>query len=151
MSGFLLDTSVLSALAPDRPRPPEHLRDWIRDQGERDTLFLSSIVVGEIQRGIAKLRRAGGIARADRLEGWLEELLTEFDDRIIDVDAAGARDAGQLEDALTAIGCNPGLADVLIAAAARRQALTVLTVNTRHFVESRVSYLNPFVEPLPGR
>jgi len=67
----LLDTSVVSALAPGRPRPSSDAEAWLRARdGE---LHLSTITVAEIEQGICKLRRAGGVERAARLtNGWID-------------------------------------------------------------------------------
>jgi toxin FitB len=146
LSGYLIDTSFLSAFAPDRAPLPSHVQKWVADQRERGTWHMSSIVVLEVERGIAKLTRSGGLAKAERLSLWFESLVVEFDQRIIPVDAAVAREAGRLEDATIARGFNPGLADVLIAATARLHNLSVLTANIRHFAALDVPYLDPFAE-----
>jgi toxin FitB len=149
VSGFLLDTSVLSTFAPDRPEHPVQLRDWIMDQGQRDRLFVSTIVILETQRGIAKLRRAGGKARADRLEHWLSGVLVDFKEQLLSIDPIIARAAGELEDASIAAGRSPGLADVLVAATAQVHSLTVLTTNVRHFAVLGTPHLDPFAGRLP--
>lgn len=149
MNGYLLDTSVLSAFAPDRPPVPQPLRDWIIEQGARETLFTSAIVIAEIQRGIAKLRRAGGAARLHRMEAWLAAMLDQFGGRIIAVDVVVGREAGELNDAMMARGRQPGLADVLIAATARVHQLEVLTANIRHFAVLDVPHFNPLQGKLP--
>ena len=96
----LLDTSVVSALAPERPRPSSDAEAWLRARdGE---LRLSTITVAEIEQGICKLRRAGGAERAARLTEWLDRLLETFDDRLIHVDAEIGRAAGRMSDAATA-------------------------------------------------
>jgi hypothetical protein len=48
------------------------------------------ITVGELRRGVELIRRRGDRRLAERLERWLEALLTEYQDRIlaIDVDIA---------------------------------------------------------------
>ncbi|WP_274627269.1 type II toxin-antitoxin system VapC family toxin [Arvimicrobium flavum] len=143
MSGFLLDTSVLSTFAPDRPPVPPHLQRWIIDQGAKNTLFTSSIVVLEIQRGISRLHRSGGATRAARLEGWLMSLLDDFSEQTLAVDTTIAREAGILEDALVAGGRHPGLADIVIAATALVNDLVVLTSNSRHFDVLKVRHLDP--------
>lgn len=150
MSGFLVDTSVLSIFAPDRPPVPLPLRRWIVEQGAQEALFTSSIVVLETRRGIAKLRRTGGLSRADRLEAWLASLLADFDDRTLPVDTVVASLAGEIEDAAIARGRSPGLADVLIAATARVHDLTVLTSNARHFEVLGVAHFDPLTSPLPA-
>jgi predicted nucleic acid-binding protein len=146
LSGYLLDTSFLSAFAPDRPRLPSHLLTWIDEQRERGSWHMSSIVVLELEKGIAKLKRSGASAKAARIGDWFERLLTEFDQRILAVDVTIAREAGKLEDAAIAKGFNPGLADVVIASTARVNGMSVLTANVRHFAILDVPYLNPFAE-----
>lgn len=150
MSGYLLDTSFLSAFAPDRPPIPPHLQKWISEEREHGTWYISSIVVVDVERGIAKLRRAGGHAKAERISRWFENLLVEFEKRIFSIDTAIAMEAGRMEDAAIARGRSPGLADVLIAATARLNGLSVLTANVRHFAVLDVPYLNPFSEDQAG-
>ena len=149
MSNYLLDTSFLSAFAPDRPQLPSHVQKWIAEQRESGSWHMSSIVVLEVERGIAKLMRSGGRRKAERISLWFENLLLEFDQRIFAIDVAISREAGRLEDATIARGFNPGLADVLIAATARLNGLSVLTANFRHFAVLDVPYLNPFAEGGP--
>ncbi|BCM22280.1 type II toxin-antitoxin system VapC family toxin [Mesorhizobium sp. J8] len=146
MSGYLLDTSFLSAFAPDRHRLPSHVLTWVDEQRERGSWHTSSIVVLELEKGIAKLKRSGASAKAARIGEWFERLLTEFDQRILAVDVTIAREAGKLEDAAIAKGFNPGLADVVIASTARVNGMSVLTANVRHFAILDVPYLNPFAE-----
>ena len=142
MSGYLVDTSVLSAFAPSRTETtPEALAEWFRKNGDR--LYLSSISIAEIEKGIAKLRRAGAIKRADSLKGWLDSIETGYDDHVLPFDGKAARLAGQIDDAVTAKGRNPGLADIIIAATAKAHDLTILTANERHFEALGVEYANP--------
>ncbi|TGQ43936.1 MULTISPECIES: type II toxin-antitoxin system VapC family toxin [unclassified Mesorhizobium] len=146
MSNYLLDTSFLSAFASGHPALPSHAQKWVAEQRERGSWHMSSIVVLEVERGIAKLERSGGHAKAERISLWFENLVIEFNQRILPVDAAVAREAGRLEDATIARGFSPGLADVVIAATARLNDLSVLTANIRHFAALDVPYLNPFAE-----
>jgi predicted nucleic acid-binding protein len=141
-----LDTSVLSAFAPGKTVGSEALLNWIVQQSAAQMLFVPFIAVAEIEKGICKLRRAGGTARATRLSQWLNGLIENFGDQILGVDALVAREAGAIEDAAVAKGRNPGLADVLIAATAKAHALTVLTANEKHFKRLNVPCLNPFVD-----
>ena len=142
MSGYLVDTSVLSVLARSRAEPtPEALAEWFRKNG--DKLYLSSISIAEIEKGIAKLRRAGATKRADNLTGWLDSIEIGYDDHVLAFDGKAARLAGQMDDAATAKGRNPGLADIIIAATAKAHDLTILTANERHFEALDVWYMNP--------
>jgi hypothetical protein len=62
VSGWLLDTDVLSAFAPGRPEMPPDAVAWIEERNE--ALFLAAITAMEIASGIAKLDRAGSARRA---------------------------------------------------------------------------------------
>jgi hypothetical protein len=143
-SGYLLDTSVVSVLAPGRePRAPAALTQWL--QAHHEGLFLPSIAIAEMAQGIGKLRRAGGTERADRLDHWLDGLLAAYADRILPLDAHAARLAGQISDAAMAKGCHPGFADVAIAALAQHAGLLLLTCNLKHFQPLGVACADPLV------
>jgi predicted nucleic acid-binding protein len=140
-AGWLIDTSVLSMLAPGKPPVDAGFATWLRSRSE--TLFISAITVAEIEQGLCKLRRAGGLERAGRIEAWLEQLIAQAPQRILPVDARVARQVGQMSDEATAAGRHPGLADVAIAATASAHDLTVLTRNVRHFVPLGVRVEDP--------
>ena len=147
--GYLLDTSVLSVLAPGREAfVPSPFGQWL--QAHHQQLFLPAIAVAEMAQGIGKLRRNGGAAdRANRLDRWLDGLLAAYADRILPLDAAAARLAGQISDAAMAQGRHPGFADVAIAALAQHAGLVLLTCNLKHFAPLGVTCLDPLVD-LPG-
>ncbi len=143
-NGYLLDTSVVSALAPGRETfVPGPLREWL--QAHHKELFLPAIAVAEMAQGISKLRRAGGAERADRLDRWLDGLLTTYADRILPLDAQAARLAGQFSDAAQAKGCHPGFADVAIAALAQHAGLLLLTCNLKRFEPLGVTCADPLI------
>ncbi|MGH7238728.1 MAG: type II toxin-antitoxin system VapC family toxin [Candidatus Saccharimonadales bacterium] len=141
MTGYLLDTSVISALAPGKPMPDEGWVHWLRAQA--DSTYLPCIAIAELEQGICKLRRAGGQTRARRLNAWLDGLLADFADRILSLDAAVSRRVGQIADRAIAAGKHPGLADVAIAALAEHHKLMLLTQNLRHFQPLGVTCDNP--------
>ena len=143
--GFLVDTSVLSALAPDRQKGPKDVRNWLLS--ELPSLHLSIVSVIEVEQGIAKLRRLGSARRADLLADWLRLTAGRFAARLFDLDMSLTRDIGILADCATGIGRNPGWADIVIAATARVHGLTVLTRNVRHFEPLGVAVLDPFAAP----
>lgn len=143
-NGYLLDTSVLSLLAPGREALLAlPFREWL--QAHHNDLFLPSIAIAEIAQGIGKLRRAGGIERADRLDRWLDGLLAGYAERILPLDAPAARLAGQISDAAMAQGCHPGFADVAIAALAQGAGLLLLTCNLKHFEPLGVACADPSI------
>lgn len=149
MKGYLLDTNIVSVLAPGRPPIAPAVATWLRAQS--NALFLSVVSAAEIEAGIAKLRRRGASERADRLTSWLDRLLVGYADQLLPFDIAAARAAGALEDAAQATGHSPGFADVAIAATAHVRDLVVLTRNKRHFMPIRTECLDPLTDALPRR
>jgi hypothetical protein len=147
-SGYLLDTSVLSMLAPGRPAPGDAFAAWVRTHA--DSLRISAITVAEIEQGIRKLRRQGGTERAELLSRWLDALLDHGPDYVLPLDGRTGRIAGRLSDEATARGRHPGFPDIAIAATAMAHDLVVLTRNTRHFAELGMRFADPTQE-LPDR
>ena len=70
MSGFLLDTNVISELV--KPRPDAKVTAWISSIDE-GLLSLSVLTFGEIRKGISALPST---ARRSALEAWLDHDLT---------------------------------------------------------------------------
>jgi len=146
-SGYLLDTSVLSLLAPGRPTTHETLVGWVGNHS--DALYVSAVTISEIEQGICKLRRAGSTDRADALARWLDALIDNGGDRILSFDARTGRIAGALSDRAIAAGRHPGFADVAIAATAVAHDLLLLTSNGKHFAPLGIAFNDP-AEALPG-
>lgn len=144
MSGWLLDTDILSAFAPGKPALRPETADWFHERSEE--LFLSAITAAEIEAGIAKLRRTGSERRVDELREWFDRILSLYADRVLPFDLLAARIAGALGDAATAAGRHPGFADVAIAAIAESRNLVILTLNLRHFDRLGIAAVNP-LEP----
>jgi PIN domain len=81
VSGFLLDTNVISELV--KPRPEKNVTEWIESTNE-SLLYLSVLTLGEIRRGIAALPQS---RRRAILEGWLNnDLRSRFEGRILVID-----------------------------------------------------------------
>ena len=81
MSGFLLDTNVISELVKAKPEP--RVTAWIEDIDE-SLLYLSVLTLGEMRKGITSLRDG---ARRVSLEAWLDRhLVLRFSDRILSID-----------------------------------------------------------------
>ena len=132
---YLLDTMVLSELRKSRRDPA--LVKWLGSVRPTD-LFVSVVTIGEIEKGIAKQRRADP-AFEERLADWLDGILHYYATRILAVDLSIARRWGRLADTQGHAG-----ADLLIAATAIDQGLAVVTRNIRHFEGTGVPLVNPF-------
>lgn len=142
MTGWLVDTNVLSALGPGRPPPAPSFVEWFEDHTEE--LFICAVTVTEIVAGIARLDRMGAARRAERLKVWLERIITLYADRVLPFETAAARVAGELSDAATAAGRHPGFADIALAAIAKSRDLVILTANLRHFEPLGIDAIDPF-------
>lgn len=148
MTGYLLDTDVVSAFAPTKSPVTTEIASWFEQQTDR--LFLGVISVIEIEAGINKLRRTGARRRADEIDSWFDHMLELYQERVIPLDLATARVAGALRDDTLSAGHDPGVSDIAIAATAKVRDLIVLTRNTRHFRPLGVAVLDPFTDPLPA-
>lgn len=132
---FLLDTNVLAELR--KPRPQASVAAWYQGVGDQE-LFLSVLVVGEIQQGVARLRRKDP-RQAAAYEAWLGKLQREFADRVLPVTQDVALEWGRLS-----AGNPPPVVDGLIAATALVHGMTVVTRNVADFEPTGVRLLNPF-------
>jgi len=100
---------------------------------------VSVITVGEIRRGIELIRHRGDARQARQLESWLELILKEFEDHILDF----AQDEAQLWGRLR-VPHPENAIDKQIAATALTHDLTLVTRNADHFEGLGVRILNPF-------
>jgi predicted nucleic acid-binding protein len=139
VSGFLLDTNIVSELI--KPKPEPRVTAWI-DSTDETLLYLSVLTLGEIRKGIGLLRDA---PRRVVLEAWLDSDLTlRFAERILPIDRAVADRWGRLT-AEAAVAKSPlPVIDGLLAATALDQNLTLVTRNTKHIAVTGVPVFNPW-------
>jgi predicted nucleic acid-binding protein len=143
LTGFLLDTNVVSMLSPARVDASARFLDWLERVDREGRIFLSVVAIHEIEKGIALLEHKRATAKAAGLKIWLAGLVTTYDDKIIPIDAAAAALAGQLEAKAIAAGHDPGMADAALAGIASAQGLTIITYNTKHFLPFGVGVATP--------
>jgi toxin FitB len=143
LSGFLLDTDVISMLSPAKAAVPAPFLEWLERMDGEGRIFLSVVTVHEIEKGIALLEHKGAAAKASGLKAWLRGLAAAYDDKIIPLDVSAAALAGQLEAKAISAGHGPGMADAIIAGIANAHGLTIVTRNARHFLPFGVSILLP--------
>ena len=143
MSGFLIDTNILSLLAPGRPPAKDNLSRWIAKHGDAGAVYISVITIAELERGLQKLKQNGATRKSEMIEGWIDTIQSQFADRFISIDANVARIAGQMDALAQSQGHNPGLADMLVAATAVSHDLVLATANKKHFEFLPLSVINP--------
>src|SRR5258707_14858356 len=132
MSGFLLDTNVISELI--RPQPERRVTEWM-EAADEGLLHLSVLTLGEIRKGAALLAQG---KRRTHLETWLEvELPVRFANRILPIDAAVADRWGLLVSEAKRRGRTLAVIDGLLAATAIQHNLTVVSRNASDFLEAR--------------
>jgi predicted nucleic acid-binding protein len=134
---YLVDTNVRSELRKGTRAHPE-VRTLFADIPEEE-IFLAAVTVGEIRRGIERVRRRGDAPQAEHIEAWLEDVLSRYADRVLHFDL----DCAQLWGHLMAWNAhNP--VDKQIVATAFVFDLTIVTRNVRDFEGSGVRLLNPW-------
>jgi predicted nucleic acid-binding protein len=140
VSGFLLDTNVISELV--RVRPDALVTSWVEETDE-DLLYLSVLTLGEIRRGISLLRDG---ARRVRLEAWLAgDVVVRFQSRILPVSQPVADRWGRLSANASAAGLPLSVVDGLLAATALQHNLVLVTRNTKDVLPTGVPLFNPWV------
>jgi predicted nucleic acid-binding protein len=135
---FLLDTNVISEAR--KPAGNPNVRAWLASVRGAD-LFLSVLVLGEIQQGVERLRRRDP-AQAAVFENWLERLQRDYSNRIVPITVEVAEEWGRLNASRTL-----PVIDGLLAATAIVQSLTLVTRDVGDVVDTGVRVLNPFETP----
>jgi predicted nucleic acid-binding protein len=131
---WLLDTNVVSEFR--KQKPDGRVVRWVQSISP-EALFISVVTLGEVQRGVEKLREPDA-ARAADLELWLDHLVRTSN--VVGLDAAALRMWGRLiyrqDDSV--------FEDALIAATALTRDLGVATRNVKDFSRWKVRVINPF-------
>ena len=138
---YLVDTNVISE-ARKKSKANTGVRAFFKQAIEDETrIFISVVTIGELRRGVESIRYRGDVRQANQLEKWLEDLMAEYQDHILDIN----QDIAQLWGRLRAPHPENAL-DKQIAATALIYELTVVTRNHKDFVKTGVHVLNPFTE-----
>jgi len=135
---YLLDTNILSNVT--EPEPSTSLLTWMADQAD-DDLFITSLTVAEIHRGI--LEKPEGKKRA-ALEAWFagnEGPQSLFAGRILPFDEKAALSWGELMAKGKAEGRPRSALDTIVAAIAQTNGCIVVTDNERDF--HGIEIINP--------
>jgi predicted nucleic acid-binding protein len=138
---YLIDTNILSNIV--KPQPSEPLAAWMAAQGDED-LFIASLTLAEIRRGILQMPRG---RKRELLDAWFsgpEGPPVLFAGRILPFDEkAGLIWARLMADGKIAGRPRSGL-DMIIAAVAGANECVVVTDNERDF--SGIQIFNPMRE-----
>ena len=124
MSGYLLDTNILSDLI----RHPDGLVARRVEQVGQKEIFTSIIVAAELRYGCAK---KGSAKLLERVQGLLETI------PVLSLDMPTDAQYGLIRAELEAAGQTIGMNDLLIASHALALGLTLVTDNTSEFSRVR--------------
>ncbi|HHK74208.1 MAG TPA: type II toxin-antitoxin system VapC family toxin [Rhizobiales bacterium] len=139
MTGWLVDTNVISELR--KPRPEKRVVSFVSQQ-PLDVLFISIVTFAEIRFGIERLDDA---AKRARISAWLEnEMRPLFEDRVLPLSENILLKWRLIIEEGRKNGYTFSHPDVLIAATAAHHGLTVVSRNTREFVAASVSTFDPW-------
>lgn len=137
---WLLDTCVVSELV--RPKPAASVIDWLAER-EEETLFLSVLTIGELDRGISRLAVS---AKRSALEQWVRSALVErFGSRLLAVSADVAARWGSIAGVSDSKGQPVPVIDALIAATSLVNDCVVVTRNTLDFERCGARCINPWL------
>lgn len=135
---YLLDTNILSNIT--KPEPSASLLTWMAEQVD-DDLFIASLTIAEIHRGI--LEKQAGKKRA-ALETWFrgkEGPQSLFAGRILPFDEKAALVWGEMMAQGRATGRPRSALDTIVAAIAQSNNCVVVTDNVRDF--QGIEIINP--------
>lgn len=136
---YLLDTNVISELVARQPNP--QVVQWI-DALDTNSIYLSVVTIGELNKGIEKLPNS---PRKDTLRAWLnDDLLVRFDGRVLVLDVAVMVAWGRLVAQMERIGRPLPAIDSLIAALAIHYNCSLVTRNEDDFRDTCVTVINPW-------
>jgi predicted nucleic acid-binding protein len=135
---YLLDTNIISNAT--KPAPSPALLAWMAEQNDLN-LFISSLTIAEIQRGL--LEKPAGKKRA-LLEAWFagpEGPPALFTGRVLPFDEKAALIWARLMADGTAKGRPRSALDMMIAAIAEANDCVVATDNEKDF--AGLKFINP--------
>jgi predicted nucleic acid-binding protein len=135
---YLLDTNIISNVV--KPEPSQALLAWLGAQ-KNDDLFIASLTVAEIQRGI--LERPAGRKRS-AFDAWFsgpEGPRALFAGRILPFDERAGLHWARLMAGGKAAGRPRNALDMIIASIAAANNCVVVTDNEKDFVGT--AFVNP--------
>jgi toxin FitB len=141
LSGFLLDTNVLSETARAVPDP-----NVARFVSERDDLWISTVSIQELVFGAEQLPEG---RKKDALVMWISNLAGLFGGRVLQLDWQAAALAGRFKSLARKAGLNGVDLDASIAGIALSNELVLATRNTKDFEPMQIGLFNPWLADAP--
>ncbi|HEX4080507.1 MAG TPA: type II toxin-antitoxin system VapC family toxin [Rhizomicrobium sp.] len=144
MTGWLLDTNILSELR--RPRPERKVVAFVENQ-RLELLFVSTVTFAELRFGIARL---ANLDRRTELNDWLlHKVRPMFGQRVLPVSEDIMLRWRQLVEDGRKSRHTFSQPDLIIAATALHHGLTMVSRDTKDYIKARVPVINPWIERAP--
>jgi predicted nucleic acid-binding protein len=139
VTGYLLDTNVLSELR--RPRPNRKVVAFVASQ-PLDLLYVSTVTLAEVRFGIELV---ADVARRAKLNEWLShEVRPLFAQRVVEVSEDVVFTWRVLVEEGRKAGHTFSQPDLFIAASALRHGMTVVSRDTGEYERAGVAVVNPW-------
>jgi predicted nucleic acid-binding protein len=139
VTGWLLDTNVISELRRVRPEP--RVVEFVASQ-PLEALYLSAVTLAEIRFGI---ERVGDPSRRAELTDWLtHKVRPMFGQRVLPISEEVMLKWRLMVEEGRQAGHTFSQPDLIIAATAAYHGLTVVTRDVGDFERARVAVLNPW-------
>ena len=139
MTGFLLDSKVISELTRDAPDP--HVLTFL---SEHEDLWLPAILIHEVEYGLRLLPQG---RRRSQLAEMQSTILRAYEDRKLPLDRMGAEWATEFRAQTRHSGRSINMGDALMAETAKAHDLAVATRNVAGFEFLEVELVNPWDSP----
>ena len=144
MTGWLLDTNILSELR--RPKPERKVLAFVAAQ-PLDLLYLSTVTLAEIRFGIELLP---DVARRSELNDWLaHKVRPMFEQRVLAITEDIMFKWRLLVEEGRKVGHTFSQPDLIIAATGQHHGLTIVSRDTADYVKAQVTVFNPWTDKLP--
>jgi len=138
LTRYLLDTNIISDVT--KPAPSDRLTAWMAEQAD-DDLYISSLTVAEIRRGVREKPRG---RKRTELEKWFagpEGPQALFAGRVLPFEENAALNWARLMAAGTARGKPRSALDMIVAAIAEANDCVIVTDNEKDF--AGLNFVNP--------
>lgn len=144
MTGWLLDTNILSELR--RPKPERKVLAFVAAQ-PLELLYISTVTLAEMRFGIELLP---DVARRSELNDWLaHKVRPMFEQRVIGITEDIMFKWRLLVEEGRKVGHTFSQPDLIIAATGQHHGLTIVSRDTADYDKAQVTVFNPWTDKLP--
>ena len=138
---YLIDTNIISEIRKG-DKANQGVRQFFDSACQNNTpLYISSITIGELRRGVDLIYHRGDAFQGKLLENWLNLIIDDYQNNILSIDYELALLWGRLR-----VPEHQHAIDKLIAATALNYSLIIVTRNTKDFENTGINLLNPFTD-----